>query len=151
MAELLTSCIAVKMNTALPIRWSRKWYASTAMHPGKATAWNRSGVYSWMNFEQFINLKNWGRRPKYYRYYASDSSAYRKIRDLYRSAKETETSLSLRDDPESRRGYSNSSGTEKFLLPDVTLSYENDYPDAETYLSLAKESDAAFIQLLSFF
>ena len=36
-------------------------YASTAMHPGKATAWNRSGVYSWMNFEQFINLKNWGR------------------------------------------------------------------------------------------
>ena len=24
MAELLTSCIAVKMNTALPIRWSRK-------------------------------------------------------------------------------------------------------------------------------
>ena len=63
-------------------------YASTAMHPGKATAWNRSGVYSWMNFEQFINLKNWGRRPKYYRYYASDSSAYRKIRDLYRS-KET--------------------------------------------------------------
>ena len=39
-------------------------YTSTAMHPGKATAWNRSGVYSWMNFEQFINLKNWGRRPK---------------------------------------------------------------------------------------
>ena len=124
-------------------------YASTAMHPGKATAWNRSGVYSWMNFEQFINLKNWGRRPKYYRYYASDSSAYRKIRDLYRS-KETENQFIFCVTIQNHGGYSNSSGTENFT-PDVTLSYENDYPDAETYLSLAKESDAAFIQLLSFF
>ena len=124
-------------------------YASTAMHPGKATAWNRSGVYSWMNFEQFINLKNWGRRPKYYRYYASDSSAYRKIRDLYRS-KETENQFIFCVTIQNHDGYSNSSGTENFT-PDVTLSYENDYPDAETYLSLAKESDAAFIQLLSFF
>lgn len=124
-------------------------YTSTAMHPGKATAWNRSGVYSWMNFEQFINLKNWGRRPKYYRYYASDSSAYRKIRDLYRS-KEMENQFIFCVTIQNHGGYSNSSGTENFT-PDVTLSYENDYPDAETYLSLAKESDAAFIQLLSFF
>lgn len=39
---------------------------------------------------------------------------------------------------------------EKFV-PDVKLSYDQEYPDAEIYLSLAKKSDTTFMKLLDFF
>ena len=35
--------------------------------------------------------------------------------------------------------------------PDVQLHYNREYPLAETYLSLARESDRAFQKLLSYF
>lgn len=36
-------------------------------------------------------------------------------------------------------------------MRDISLNYENSYPTAEMYLSLAKESDTAFAKLLKYF
>ena len=46
-------------------------------------------------------------------------------------------------------GYSQS--TLKGYEPDVKLNYETEYPEAQTYLSLARESDKAFQNLVEYF
>ena len=45
-------------------------------------------------------------------------------------------------------GYSQS--TLKGYEPDVKLNYETEYPEAQTYLSLARESDKAFQNLVEY-
>lgn len=123
-------------------------YTSTAIHPSWASAWNRANVYSWMNFEDFISIDNWGDDPKHYRWYVRDSSAYKKLKVLYKN-KENENQFMFCVTIQNHGSY-DPEKSKKFTA-DVKLSYAQEYPDAEIYLSLAKKSDDTFMKLLDFF
>ena len=57
-------------------------YTTIAIHPYYANGWNRPQVYSKMQFDEFITLENWGEEINNIREYASDRSAYNKIKHI---------------------------------------------------------------------
>lgn len=121
-------------------------YSAIAVHPFWAKGWNRTNVYSWMNFDSFVSLDNWDSDVDTLRDYATDDAAYAKLEQLC-SEKENEKQFLFCVTMQNHGGYN---VTDSYT-PDVSLSYATSYPSAEVYLSLAKETDAAFGRLIEYF
>lgn len=124
-------------------------YETIAMHPNKAANWNRETVYKSMGFDQFLNLSNWGSRWEKIRNFCSDESLFNKIIELYEDKEEGQKRFTFCVTMQNHGGYkeNNSNGYQ----PDVKLDYDTKYPQAETYLSLARQSDIAFKNLIEYF
>lgn len=125
-------------------------YSTIAVHPNKASNWNRSKVYQSMGFDEFISIENWGDDEfEKIRNFASDRTTYHKLIRLYENKKPDEKLFTFCVTMQNHGGY----GTDTLngYEPTVKLHYKKSYPKAETYLSLAKESDQAFKELLEYF
>lgn len=124
-------------------------YETIAMHPHKAANWNREKVYSSMGFDAFFSLENWGEEMDKLRNYCSDQSLYDRIIDLYEQKEKGQKRFTFCVTMQNHGGYTEerNAGYE----PDVKLDYKGEYPLAETYLSLASESDKAFKNLIEYF
>ena len=124
-------------------------YETIAMHPNRADSWNRENVYEYMGFDQFLNVSNWGGKMEKIRNFCSDQSLYNKITELYEQKEAGQKRFTFCVTIQNHGGYneSNNNGYE----PSVKLNYDTEYPLAETYLSLAKESDKAFQNLIEYF
>lgn len=125
-------------------------YYTIAMHPNKAHNWNRAAVYPEMGFDEFISLENWGdEHRELLRNYVSDKATFEKIISLYEDKDKDEKLFTFCVTMQNHGGYtvSDRAGME----PTVKLNYDEEYPLAETYLSLARESDSAFKELLEYF
>lgn len=125
-------------------------YSTIAVHPNKASNWNRANVYSSMGFDEFISIENWGDEDREkLRNYISDEAVYNKLIKLYEQKQSGEKLFTFCVTMQNHGGY------EKDKLngyePDVELNYKRSYPKAEIYLSLAHESDNAFKKLLEYF
>ena len=123
-------------------------YTSIAVHPYYASGWNRPQVYANMQFDEFITLENWEEEITNIREYASDSSAYNKIEHIFEN-KYNENLFIFCVTMQNHGGYEQDSA--KGFKASVSLSYSEEYPMAETYLSLEKESDKAFKALIEYF
>ena len=123
-------------------------YTNIAIHPYYANGWNRPQVYSKMQFDEFITLENWGEEINNIREYASDRSAYNKIKHIAEN-KDDENLFIFCVTMQNHGGYDENSANG--FKTSVSLSYSAEYPMAETYLSLEKESDAAFKELVEYF
>lgn len=125
-------------------------YSTIAMHPNKASNWNRSKVYNSMGFDDFISIENWGNEDTdLIRNFVSDQAIYNKIIKMYEQKKSSEKLFTFCVTMQNHGGY----GPETLngYQPDVKLHYKRSYPKAETYLSLARESDKAFKNLIEHF
>ena len=125
-------------------------YYPIAMHPNKAHNWNRASVYPCMGFDEFISLENWGdEHRELLRNYVSDKATFEKIISLYEEKDADEKLFTFCVTMQNHGGYTveDRAGFE----PTVKLGYDTEYPLAETYLSLARESDSAFKELLEYF
>lgn len=124
-------------------------YQTIAMHPHKAANWNREKVYKSMGFDQFFSIENWGEEMDRLRNYCSDQSLYNRIVDLYNSKEKDQKDFIFCVTMQNHGGYTEerSAGYE----PDVKLDYDGEYPLAEMYLSLARQSDEAFKNLIGYF
>lgn len=121
-------------------------YGTIAMHPNKASAWNRGRVYPWMQFDTFYDSSNWPGERGTMHGYTTDASVYQAIEDLTAQKAAGEKQFIFTVTIQNHGGYESSTlGYE----PDVQLQYNEDYPLAETYLSLMKESDRALQDLIS--
>ena len=123
-------------------------YLTAALHPNKASNWNRASVYKSMGFDTFLSKENWGNFDVI-RHFASDRASFQKIIELYENKKPGEKLFSFCVTMQNHGGYG--TGTLKGYEPSVKLHYKNDYPEVETYLSLARESDRAFQELVEYF
>lgn len=119
-------------------------FSTTALHPYKAKNWNRPSVYEDMNFGQFISLENWDNPIEKYRRYATDASTFDKLEKLTAEGGD-ENQFLFCVTMQNHGSY----GSAKNFKPYVTLDYEENYPRAELYLSLEKESDKAFADLIA--
>ena len=124
-------------------------YETIAMHPHKAANWNRSKVYQSMGFDEFFSLENWGTEMDKLRNYCSDQSLYDKIIDLYNQKEKGQKRFTFCVTMQNHGGYTEERNVD--YKPDVKLDYGKSYPLAETYLSLASESDKAFQNLIEYF
>ena len=125
-------------------------YYTIAMHPNKANNWNRALVYPYMGFDEFISLENWGdEHRELLRNYVSDKAAFEKIISLYEEKSTDEKLFTFCVTMQNHGGYT--ATDESNFKPSVKLDYKKEYPLAETYLSLARESDSAFKELVEYF
>lgn len=125
-------------------------YYTIAMHPNKAHNWNRASVYPSMGFDEFISLENWGdEHQELVREYVSDKATFEKLISVYEDKDPDEKLFTFCVTMQNHGGYTVSSRGS--FDAEVKLNYDKKYPLAETYLSLARESDSAFKELLEYF
>ena len=123
-------------------------YTCVAMHPYYDTGWSRNIVYPNMGFDETHFIDDFD-QTKILRDYITDQELYEKIVDRYESKKSNEDLFIMSISMQNHGGYTveDRAGFE----PTVKLGYDTEYPLAETYLSLARESDSAFKELLEYF
>lgn len=124
-------------------------YSATAIHPFLARGWNRPSVYSNMGFDRFISMDTWEEEFDKLRNYATDLAAYEKIIKLYNEKEPGEKMFQFCVTMQNHGGY----GPEKAngYEPEITLSYDTEYPTAEMFLSLIQHSDEDLEKLISYF
>ncbi len=137
----------IKQQTpALPSLLAPLHYSNAALHPYYASGWNRPQVYPLLGFEQFLTKDDWV-NPQYIRSYISDQSDYQKIIELYEQKPAHENLFLFNITMQNHSGY-----TDKNYHSDIYLTdMQGNYPKTEQYLSLIKQSDQAFEQLITYF
>ena len=123
-------------------------YRTIAMHPYHASGWKRNEVYPLLGFDEAYFKPDF-KNPEIIRKYVSDRSSYAKIKELYEGKAEGEKLFVFNVTMQNHSGYS-----EIFddFPPTVSLTdMEKPHPATENYLTLIKESDAAFKELTEYF
>lgn len=124
-------------------------YRTIVLHPNIANNWNRSLVYPRMQFDKFYALDDdW---PKEYqeaiRWCVSDRASYDMLIEQYETKNSPDELLfSFLVTIQNHGGYD-----WKDYEPTVQLDYSEHYPLTEQYLSLIRETDAAFQYLIEYF
>lgn len=123
-------------------------YRTIAMHPYLPGGWNRDRVYPLLGFDETYFRSDF-EQPQIIRKYISDRSDYQKIRELYET-KQPEDKLFVFN--VTMQNHSSYSQIYDNFPPTVHLQdLAREYPATENYLTLIKESDAAFQELTEYF
>ncbi|MBO7711872.1 MAG: LTA synthase family protein [Lachnospiraceae bacterium] len=126
-------------------------YRTLAMHPMKATNWNRNNVYEWMDFDEFESIENWGDESyEKIRSWMSDDACYDRLIERYEEKDPGEKLFTFCVTMQNHGSFAENTWYNGFT-PEVDLNYETDYPMAETYLTLINRSDQALEKLIAHF
>lgn len=121
-------------------------YETIAMHPYMADNWNRVQVYNWFGFDKYITMEDMN-DIQYISWGASDQYNYEQIIEAYENRMAPMFLFNVT--------MQNHGGYEERLKEGVdTISIEKQYSryvDVINYLTLIRESDRAFAQLLEYF
>lgn len=130
----------------MPEILKQQGYDTVAMHPQNPLNYNRKEVYTAMDFNEFISRDEWDENYKQkIRKHISDESCYEYVEQLVKE-KDSENLFAFLVTMQNHSPYQS-----KKYEPTVSLEMDQAYPQAEEYLSLVKESDDAFGNLISYF
>lgn len=122
-------------------------YKTTAIHPYEAKSWNRDRTYELLGFHKFLSIEDF-ENPKLLRNaYVSDREDYKKIIEEYENKKSNDRLFIFNVTIQNHGGYY----TDNSIFKDSVRLTNYDYTDANEYLSLIKESDEAFKDLINYF
>lgn len=129
-------------------------YENIALHPYYARGWNREKVYGLMGFDRFISMDNMGEYQdenqfEYIRCYMSDRTSYSAAINQFTEKKEGQPMFIFNITMQNHGGYKYNLGTWEDTVN--ILDMQGEYPEAEQYLSLIRESDIAFGELIDWF
>jgi phosphoglycerol transferase MdoB-like AlkP superfamily enzyme len=139
---------------SVPNHLSKLGYTTVAVHPYFARCWNRDKVYGLMGFDNFVSIDNMGdyqnkNEFEYIRNYLSDRSSYSAVINQFENKKADESMFVFNVTMQNHGGYG---GEYSNFVTDVNITNLNgSYSETEQYLSLIKESDKAFEELLYYF
>lgn len=127
-------------------------YYTVAMHPYWAEGWKRETVYPLLGFDEmhFLDYEKYGSFNDYplIREYVSDAGVYEKIRLTYEAKEDTEPLFVFAVTMQNHSGYSQEYDN---FTPSVDVVGLEDNFELSTYMSLVRESDAAFGELVEYF
>lgn len=127
---------------------SDKGFYTQAFHPYLAENWGRNKAYENLGFDEFLSQEDLEEEnTQYIRWCVSDYTDYAKIIEEYEEHNDQKYfmfNVTMQNHGGYEGIYDNFSNT-------VDLSYYGDFPQAETYLSMIKESDKAFEELVQYF
>lgn len=127
-------------------------YHTVAMHPYWAEGWKRETVYPDLGFEEmhFLNYDTYGSFNDYHRVrdYISDKGVYDKIRLTYEENGDGDPLFIFAVTMQNHSGYSQAYDN---FEPEVKVEGLGDNFPLSTYMSLVRESDAAFKGLIEYF
>ncbi|MCD8132641.1 MAG: LTA synthase family protein [Clostridiales bacterium] len=151
-------------------------YSLTALHPYYRSGWNRESVYSLLGFTDFISLENivdediietYKKNSNVVEYenllkeryddgdemllrrFISDSYDYKLIEEMYEARDDSEPFFVFNVTMQNHGGYSVSYSN--FYQQIYTTNLSTSYTKANRYLSLIKETDEAFEELVEYF
>lgn len=124
-------------------------YQAFAIHPGQHTAWNRNVAYPALGFEDFISASSFHTDREFIRELTADFSCYNELIYRYEQhQKASENPLFLFNVTiQNHGGY----GQAAYESTVQITGEEGNYPQAEQYLSLVKNSDTDFQYLINYF
>ncbi len=126
-------------------------YETAGLHPYYASGWDRDEVYPFLGFDTSVFLQDFKNRKKI-RKYVSDASAYAEIIDMYEDKSKDQRLFAFEVTMQNHGGYYQDYDDFKHT---IALEFEADSKSAqhytEQYLSLIKESDRAFEELVNYF
>lgn len=141
-------------------------YRAVAMHPFYEICWKRNSVYPFMGFDDFISgedmsddhgiyvsadrwEKGFGADVEYVRTLISDSFFYKELIEEFESKGEDEKMFIFALTVQNHSSYEYEG--DDFVTDVHITSPEGDFPRAEQYLSLIKDSDEALEELITYF
>lgn len=121
-------------------------YQTTAIHPYYADGWDRDRVYPLLGFDTFLSKDDFAGAKKL-RSYISDEACFDKIIELYEEKEEGEPLFVFSVTMQNHSGYE-----EEFdnFSPEITVEGIS-AKSLPAYLSLMKETDRAFEELVTYF
>lgn len=126
-------------------------YRALAMHPYKASNWNRPSAYRLMHFEDFITQEDFDEDAERFRGFISDRANYQKIIELVENKEHSDDPLFVFDiTMQNHGGYTNNSYNGDVYFEDYS-GEEGDSDAVNRYLSLSKETDNALMYLIEYF
>ena len=139
----------VNKSPSLVTALKEQGYLATAIHPYYRDGYSRSRVYPYLGFDNFIDVESF-KTPELARdIYVSDEESYEKIIEVIEDNKESgQPQFIFNITMQNHGGYlTGFYGDNAVRIP----GYEKEFPDAEEFLSLIKESDTAFKTLIDYF
>ncbi len=128
---------------ALPVYFNQLGYFTCAMHPYKASGWNRPSVYRYMGFQEMFFEEEF-EGSEYIRDYVSDASDYEKVYELLE--KQNEPVFCFNVTMQNHGGYE---VVEDFDGKISVDGFQDEgIEEAETFLALIQESDRAIGEFL---
>ena len=122
-------------------------YNATAFHPFGSSGWNRYKVYPYLGFDASY-FKESFIEPEYIRSYVSDREIYNRIIDLFENKEEGEKEFIFTVTMQNHGSYLNE--YENFTS-DIFPTNMKSTAELNQYLSLMKQSDIAFEELITYF
>lgn len=124
-------------------------YTTLALHPYDGSGYNRERVYSYFGFDYFYDIDSFTDPELVRDRYISDKDSYQKVIDLYEEYSDADHpvfifNVTMQNHSDYSTGYY---GDDTVQIP----GYEGDFPDAEEYLTLIRESDNAIPVLIDYF
>lgn len=124
-------------------------YVSTAIHPFSPEGWNRDKVFPDMGFSNFYSIDSFV-NPETTRSFVSDSAAYDFMIDRYEDQIEVNPETPVFEYLITMQNHGGYDDTDNILEP-IDILTEKEFPEAEQYMSLLHESDAALEELIGYF
>ncbi len=123
-------------------------YSSQAFHPYYKENWNRINVYDYMGFDSYTGYGDYNDFDKI-RLFVSDQSDFEHVEELYENRDTSKPFFLFNVTMQNHSSYDQETGS---WFPQVKLkNMDGTYPLTEQYLSLIKETDTAFSNLISYF
>lgn len=150
MAFLPQGCIPYQQyvhgeTTSIASSLKQLGYRTLALHPYRATGWEREEVYAHFGFDEFYTQEDF-KNPLIYRKYISDQSDIEKVIELYEQ--DTQTPLFLFN--VTMQNHSSYSDVFDNFTPQIEVE-GSESTALNQYLSLLRESDKTLEQLISYF
>lgn len=119
-------------------------YTTWSMHPAPATNWNRDMVYQFLGFDNCLWAKDFKDADTVHSG-VSDRETYKKLVELYENRAEGEKLFLFDLTIQNHGGYSDNDSGHDIEALNVNSQ------EADTFLSLMKESDEALEELITYF
>ncbi|MDO4278213.1 MAG: LTA synthase family protein [Lachnoclostridium edouardi] len=127
----------------LPLTLKAQGYKTIGMHPYPASNWNRNSAYKAMGFDEFL-AEEYFLDSERIRGYVSDRGTYKKIMELTEEKEKGDKLFIFDVTMQNHGGYWEEYQTQVHIEG-------GDFPMAEQYLSLIRESDQALKELLEYY
>ena len=122
-------------------------YRTLALHPGEYTSWQRNQAYPRLGFEQFKCGEDMDVEQTYAHGYVSDASDFDQIIWEFENKAAGEPLFLFNVTIQNHGSYTDGSYPAQVQLADRP----GEFPMAEQYLTLANETDEAFLKLVEYF
>ncbi len=123
-------------------------YSTAAFHPYYKENWNRINVYNDMGFDSYTGYGDYNDFEKL-RLFVSDESDFEHVEELYEERDTSKPFFLFNITMQNHSSYDQDAGS---WYQQVKLANtDGTYPQTEQYLSLIKETDDSFQQLINYF